>query len=118
MKEFPECQIAEIVDPALGASVWIKKYYAFCLASAPSALIAEVGRIEAGLHASGVKPISFLEGLGRTLNAQKVRTNSFGRSILMAGILSVSWHMNHETCKSTLLESHKHLVDGTSGVNH
>lgn len=55
---------------------------------------AEVGRIEAQLHASGVKPISFLEGLKRTLNAQEVRTNSFGRTILMAGLLSVSWHMN------------------------
>ncbi|KAH8592916.1 fungal-specific transcription factor domain-containing protein [Bisporella sp. PMI_857] len=55
---------------------------------------AEVGRIEATLHANGVKPISFLEGLKRTLNAQEVRTNSFGRTILMAGLLSVSWHMN------------------------
>jgi len=55
---------------------------------------AEVGRIEANLHANGVKPISFLEGLKRTLNAQEVRTNSFGRTILMAGLLSVSWHMN------------------------
>ncbi|CZT43845.1 related to C2H2 zinc finger protein [Rhynchosporium secalis] len=55
---------------------------------------AEVGRIEASLQANGVKPISFLEGLKRTLNAQEVRTNSFGRTILMAGLLSVSWHMN------------------------
>lgn len=55
---------------------------------------AEVGRIEASLHANGVKPISFLEGLKRTLNGQEVRTNSFGRTILMAGLLSVSWHMN------------------------
>jgi len=55
---------------------------------------AEVGRIEASLHTNGVKPISFLEGLKRTLNAQEVRTNSFGRTILMAGLLSVSWHMN------------------------
>ncbi|OBT96142.1 hypothetical protein VE01_06940 [Pseudogymnoascus verrucosus] len=55
---------------------------------------AEVGRIEASLHANGVKPVSFLEGLKRTLNAQEVRTNAFGRSILMAGLLSVSWHMN------------------------
>jgi hypothetical protein len=30
----------------------------------------------------------------RTLNGQEVRTNSFGRTILMAGLLSVSWHMN------------------------
>lgn len=55
---------------------------------------AEVGRIESNLHANGVKPISFLEGLKRTLNGQEVRTNSFGRTILMAGLLSVSWHMN------------------------
>jgi hypothetical protein len=55
---------------------------------------AEVGRIEASLQANGVKPISFLEGLKRTLNGQEVRTNSFGRTILMAGLLSVSWHMN------------------------
>lgn len=55
---------------------------------------AEVGRIEASLHANGVKPISFLEGLKRTLNSQEVGTNAFGRTILMAGLLSVSWHMN------------------------
>ncbi len=55
---------------------------------------AEVGRIEASLHAQGIKPISFLEGLKRTLNGQEVRTNSFGRTIMMAGLLSVSWHMN------------------------
>jgi hypothetical protein len=53
-----------------------------------------VGRIEASLHANGVKPVSFLEGLKRTLAGQEVRTNAFGRSILMAGLLSVSWHMN------------------------
>ncbi|CAG8979094.1 hypothetical protein HYALB_00000224 [Hymenoscyphus albidus] len=55
---------------------------------------AEVGRIEASLHSNGIKPISFLEGLKRTLNGSEVRTNSFGRTILMAGLLSVSWHMN------------------------
>ncbi|KZF25369.1 hypothetical protein L228DRAFT_258802 [Xylona heveae TC161] len=55
---------------------------------------AEVGRVEASLHANGVKPLTFLEGLKKTLNGQPVRTNSFGRTILMAGLLSVSWHMN------------------------
>ncbi|CAO2652862.1 Nn.00g022730.m01.CDS01 [Neocucurbitaria sp. VM-36] len=54
----------------------------------------EVGRVEASLHANGIKPMSFLDGLKKTLNAQSVRTNSFGRTILMAGLLSVSWHMN------------------------
>ncbi|KAI9839281.1 MAG: hypothetical protein M1819_003276 [Sarea resinae] len=55
---------------------------------------AEVGRVEASLHANGVKPTTFLDGLKKTLNGQTVRTNSFGRTILMAGLLSVSWHMN------------------------
>ena len=56
--------------------------------------VAEVGRIEANFHAHGVKPLLFLEGLKRTLAGQEVPTNAFGRSILMAGLLSVSWHMN------------------------
>ncbi|GAB1194320.1 hypothetical protein APSETT444_003564 [Aspergillus pseudonomiae] len=55
---------------------------------------AEVARVQASLHANGVKPVMFLDGLKRTLNGQRVRTNAFGRTILMAGLLSVSWHMN------------------------
>ncbi|KAH6667719.1 hypothetical protein B0J14DRAFT_619825 [Halenospora varia] len=60
--------------------------------SAPSG--AEFGRIMASLYDKGVKPVSFIEGLKRILNAQEVRTNSFGRTILMAGLLCTSWHMN------------------------
>ncbi|KAI1514828.1 Fungal specific transcription factor domain containing protein [Pyrenophora tritici-repentis] len=54
----------------------------------------EVGRVEQTLTSNGIKPMSFLDGLKKTLNGQSVRTNSFGRTILMAGLLSVSWHMN------------------------
>ncbi len=54
----------------------------------------EVGRVDSALLANGIKPITFLEGLKKTLGQQSVRTNSFGRTILMAGLLSVSWHMN------------------------
>ncbi|KAH6864120.1 hypothetical protein CC77DRAFT_1006251 [Alternaria alternata] len=54
----------------------------------------EVGRVEQSLTSNGIKPMSFLDGLKKTLNGQTVRTNSFGRTILMAGLLSVSWHMN------------------------
>ncbi|CAI6337460.1 unnamed protein product [Periconia digitata] len=54
----------------------------------------EVGRIETSLHNNGIKHTTFLDGLKKTLNGQTVRTNSFGRTILMAGLLSVSWHMN------------------------
>ncbi|KAF3767723.1 hypothetical protein M406DRAFT_61533 [Cryphonectria parasitica EP155] len=55
---------------------------------------AEVGRIEANLMSNGLKPIPFLEGLKRTLSGQEVQTNCFGRMILMAGLLNVSWYMN------------------------
>ncbi|MCJ1470706.1 hypothetical protein MMC07_009353 [Pseudocyphellaria aurata] len=55
---------------------------------------AEVNRIETSLRANGIKPISFFEGLKLTLNNKTVRTNAFGRTALMAGLLSVSWHMN------------------------
>lgn len=54
---------------------------------------AEVGRIENMLKESGSKPITFFDGLKNTLNNKVVRTNSFGRTALMAGLLSVSWHM-------------------------
>ncbi|KAI4213536.1 MAG: hypothetical protein LQ351_003760 [Letrouitia transgressa] len=55
---------------------------------------AEVGRIEKSLQERGIKPISFFDGLKATLNSKSVRTNPFGRTALMAGLLSVSWHMN------------------------
>lgn len=64
---------------------------------------AEVGRVQASLHANGIKPTMFLDGLKKTLNGQKVRTNSFGRTILMAGLLSVSWHMNQRDLQITSL---------------
>lgn len=55
---------------------------------------AEAGRVDKALQSNGVKPTTFLDGLKKTLNKTPVRTNSFGRTILMAGLLSVSWHMN------------------------
>ncbi|KAL1885936.1 hypothetical protein Plec18167_001437 [Paecilomyces lecythidis] len=55
---------------------------------------AEVARMQSSLNANGVKPTMFLDGLKKTLNGQVVRTNPFGRTIIMAGLLSVSWHMN------------------------
>lgn len=55
---------------------------------------AEVARVQTTLQSNGIKQTMFLDGLKKTLNGQKVRTNSFGRTIIMAGLLSVSWHMN------------------------
>ncbi|KAI9795128.1 MAG: hypothetical protein M1816_000150 [Peltula sp. TS41687] len=64
---------------------------------------AEVGRIESSLGAHGFKRPRFLEGLKAMLMGQKVRTNSFGRTILMAGLLSVSWHMNQRDLQVSAL---------------
>lgn len=54
---------------------------------------AEAGRVQSTLQTNGVKPTMFLDALKKTLNGERVRTNSFGRTIIMAGLLSVSWHM-------------------------
>lgn len=64
---------------------------------------AEVGRTEANLMSRGIKPISFLEGLKRTLSNQEVHTNFFGRTVLMAGLLSVSWHMHQRDLQVNVL---------------
>lgn len=64
---------------------------------------AEVQRVEASLAANGFKSTSFLDGLKMTLNGQKVRTNNFGRVILMAGLLNFSWHMNQRDLQITSL---------------
>lgn len=63
----------------------------------------EVSRIESNLLSNGIKPVSFLEGLKRTLSHQEVQTNSFGRTILMAGLLSVTWHMNQRDLQVNVL---------------
>ncbi|KAH8681248.1 c2h2 finger domain-containing protein [Xylariales sp. PMI_506] len=66
---------------------------------------AEVGRLEANLLSNGIRPIAFLEGIKRTLSGQEVHTNPFGRQILMAGLLSVSWHMNQRDIQVSALGS-------------
>ena len=47
--------------------------------------------------------MSFLEGLKRTLGGHEVRTNSFGRTVLMAGLLSVTWHMHQRDLQVNVL---------------
>ncbi|KAL2754851.1 hypothetical protein ACRALDRAFT_2028107 [Sodiomyces alcalophilus JCM 7366] len=43
----------------------------------------------------GIKRISFLEGLKTALHCNPVKTHAFGRMIIMSGLLSVGWHLNH-----------------------
>lgn len=72
-----------------------------------AASAAEVARAQSKLNSNGVKPTMFLDGLKKTLNGQRVRTNSFGRTIIMAGLLSVRWHMNQRDLQvSSLGVSH------------
>ncbi|KAK3326000.1 fungal-specific transcription factor domain-containing protein [Apodospora peruviana] len=55
----------------------------------------EVRGLEQNFRMYGVKPISFLDGLKRALHGKEVRTHSFGRMIIMSGLLSVGWHLSH-----------------------
>ncbi|KAF4462129.1 C2H2 zinc finger [Fusarium albosuccineum] len=63
----------------------------------------EIGCVESSLHANGVTPITFLDGLQKTLNGQRVRTSPFGRIALLAALLSVTWQMHQRDLdRSTL----------------
>ena len=55
---------------------------------------AEVAKKEADLRAKGTKSMTFFDGLKNTLKGKPVQTNPFGRTAIMAGLLSVTWHMN------------------------
>ena len=64
---------------------------------------AEVGLVESSLHANAIRPTTFIQGLKRTLTGRKVRTSSFGRLALMAGLLSISWHMRQRELQMSTL---------------
>lgn len=78
--------------------------------SAPTS--SEVGRIEFSLYSNGIRPATFLGGLKRTLSCRRVRTNPFGRIVLMAGILSVSWHMRQQELHNKSLDKDNQGVAG------
>jgi len=54
-----------------------------------------VRQLDQNLRMYGVKTVSFLDGLKRALHGKEVRTHSFGRMIIMCGLLSVGWHLSH-----------------------
>lgn len=62
---------------------------------------AEVRNHEHSLSLSGYRPTSFLEALKKTLNGQHVQTNTFGRITIMAGLMSVSWHMRMQDVRAS-----------------
>ena len=54
-----------------------------------------VRQLDQNLRMYGVRPISFLDGLKRALHGKEVKTHSFGRMVIMSGLLSVGWHLGH-----------------------
>lgn len=76
----------------------------------------EVWKIETTLRSNGVKPLSFLEGLRSTLNGQEIFTNAFGRSLLLSGLLSVSWHMNQRDLQLNSLAAGSHHHEKARGT--
>ncbi|CAK7199209.1 hypothetical protein SEUCBS139899_001882 [Sporothrix eucalyptigena] len=55
----------------------------------------DVRQLDNNLRMYGVRPITFLDGLKRAVHGKEVRTHSFGRMIIMSGLLSVGWHLRH-----------------------
>jgi len=52
-------------------------------------------QLESNLRMYGIKSVSFLDGLKKALHGKEVSTLSFGRMIIMSGLLSVGWHLSH-----------------------
>ncbi|KAG5939620.1 hypothetical protein E4U53_007759 [Claviceps sorghi] len=69
-------------------------------ASTPEA----VRQLDANLKMYGVREVHFLDGLKRTLHGKDVKTDSFGKMILLCGVLSIAWHLNHRATDPKWLE--------------
>lgn len=50
---------------------------------------------ESNLRMYGVTSLPFLDGLKKALHGMEVKTASFGRMLIMSGLLSVGWHLSH-----------------------
>lgn len=55
-----------------------------------------VRQLDQNLRMYGVKQVSFLEGLKLAIHGKEVMTHSFGRMIIMSGLLSVGWHLRRK----------------------
>jgi Fungal specific transcription factor domain len=75
---------------------------------------AEVARVQSSHQTNGIKPTMFLDGLKKTLNGERVRTNSFGRTILMSGLLSVNYLLNQRDLQITALGAPNVQTSGSS----
>lgn len=50
---------------------------------------------ESNLRMYGITGLPFLDGLKKALHGKPVKTASFGRMIILSGLLSVGWHLSH-----------------------
>ncbi|PNY28904.1 Zinc finger protein klf1 [Tolypocladium capitatum] len=55
-----------------------------------------VRQLDANFRMYGVRRVSFLDGLKSALHGKEVKTHSFGRMIIISGLLSVGWHLSHK----------------------
>ena len=69
----------------------------------------EVRRLESTFAMYRIKPVNFLDGLKRCLHGYEVQTHRLGREILVAGLLSVGWHINRR-------EKNLQFVEATPSV--
>lgn len=65
----------------------------------------EVQRLEANMKMYGIRPVNFLDGLKRNLHAHEVHTHAPARILLMAGLLSVGWHISRREKHLQFLET-------------
>lgn len=63
-----------------------------------------VRQLDANFRMYGVEQVTFLDGLKNALHGKEVKTHSFGRMIVMSGLLSVAWHLNHRETHLKWLE--------------
>jgi hypothetical protein len=62
---------------------------------------------ESSLRMYGIRELPFLDGLKKALHGKPLRTASFGRMIIMSGLVSVGWHLSHR-------EAHLKFLDLTA----
>lgn len=65
----------------------------------------EVHRLDANLKMYGIRSINFLDGLKKCLHAHDVQTHAPARMLLMAGLLSVGWHISRREKHLQFLET-------------
>lgn len=61
-------------------------------------------QLDSSFRMYGVKQVSFLDGLKSALHGKEVKTHSFGRMIILSGLLSVGWHLKHRESQLKWLE--------------